>query len=160
MAGRWLGHALSALRQGISVGVEFGPRALEALVSLAETVEQSVYEDGSLVVGPDGLGFVLSNPPLRVGAFSGVRLRLDGTEVAPDRVRLRPGPGTPWRATDSISAVAPFELRPGVPTEVAVHGAVSRGGRPVHVRLEFDSIAIPPLVWFEFEAIPRRVRGS
>jgi hypothetical protein len=147
---RRFGPLLSLLRQGLSVGVEFGAHSLEALLWVAETVEQSVYERGSLTRTPEGLRFWLNNPPLRVGAFSSLRVAIDGTHVPAERARVRGGPGLPWRTLTEISGERPLELRPGERTEVAVEGVPSAGVRELTVRLELQSTAIPPLVWFEF----------
>lgn len=152
---RNLGRLLSVVRQGITVGADFGPRALEALLWVAESVEESVYEPGSFVHGPDGLRFALSNPPLRMGAFSSVRLRLDGTLWTASRTWLRAVPGAPRRTAESVTPERPLELRPGARLEVLLEAAAPRGRSPMRVRLELQSVAIPPLVWLEFEETPR-----
>lgn len=128
--------------------------SLEALLWIAETVEESVYARGSLRRVGNGLSFVLSNPPLRMGAFSAMRVRLNGGEVPPGSIRVRHGE-SPWRTAASIDRNAPLELRPGEPTEVAIDGTSVEEGQPVSVRFELQSIAIPPLVWLEFTEMPR-----
>ncbi len=148
-AGRFVA-VLSLARQGLSVGVEFGAHSLEALVGIAETVEESVYERGSLAGTDGGIAFALTNPPLRTGAFGEVRLRLDGTPVASDALRVRTAAAPVWRTASSVSARAPLELAAGVRTEFAVDDGRGRCDGELTVRLELKSVAIPPLVWFEF----------
>jgi hypothetical protein len=155
VSGHHLGTALSLVRQGLTVGREFGVHSLEALLWVAETVEESVYAPKSLIRTSTGLSFVLANPPLRMGAFSSLRLWLDGVQVPPAQARVRSGAVGAWRTAAEIGRSAPLELRPGAPTEVAIDGAPSGTERPVTVRLELESVAIPPLVWFEFTEVPR-----
>ncbi len=150
-----LGPALSLVRQGLSVGREFGMHSLEALLWVAETVEESVYVPRSLVRNAEGLSFILANPPLRVGAFSSLRFWVDRVEVPSARVRLGTGSPRVWRTAVEISGAAPLELRPGEPTEVALDQVATGVEREVTVRLELQSVAIPPLVWFEFTEAPR-----
>lgn len=155
MGGHHLGAALSLVRQGLTVGREFGVHSLEALLWVAETVEESVYAPRSLVRSGDGLSFVLANPPLRMGAFSSLRLWLDGVEVPSGDARVRSGAAQPWRTAADISRLAPLDLRPGEPTSVMIDRALPGAERPVTVRLELQSVAIPPVVWFEFTEVPR-----
>lgn len=155
MSGRLVGPTLSLVRQALSISREFGVHSLETLLFLAETVEDSVYSRGSLRRSGDGLSFVLANPPLRMGAFSSLSARLDGVEVPPQETRIRSGVNGAWRTADAISRAAPLELRPGEPTEVALGRVGVGAGQPVTIRLELQSVAIPPLVWLEFTEIPR-----
>lgn len=149
-------HLLSAARQGFELGFEHGAHSVEALLWVAETVEESVYRSGSLLGGPDGLRFVLSNPPLRGGAFSALRLRVNGAAVAPDRFRVRTAGMADWRPAATLSKAAPVEIVAGRPVEFGA--AVSLPvGAPAEVRLELECPAIPPLVWVEFRDI---VRGA
>jgi hypothetical protein len=159
MSERTVGAMLSLARQTVALGFEFGTHSLEALLWVAETVENSVYEAGSLVREGDGIAFALLNPPLRTGAFQSVRLSLDGQLVDPSRLRLRPGPGRPWQSAASISRETPFTIRPGQRTEVAGGTGPPVDGRPMDVRLELESVAIPPLVWLEFRDIVREPRS-
>lgn len=154
-----LASIFSLLRQGVTLGVDYGSRSVETLLSVAETVEGSVYEMGSLRVSKGDLEFRLANPPLRVGAFRQVRAVVDGVPVAPDATRFRVGAGTGWRSADVLDPDHPLELRPGVPTEFLLAGVGRPGRGPVHLRLEFESVAIPPLVWCEFSDEPRRGEG-
>lgn len=155
MSGHHPGSAFSLLRQGLTLGYDFGVHSLEALLWVAETVEESVYLPKSLVRTPLGLSFVLANPPLRLGAFSSLRVWLDGDELRPEETRLRAGPARPWRTTADVTESNPLELRPGEPTEFALDRVPVEEGRTVTVRLELQSVAIPPLVWFEFSEVPR-----
>lgn len=150
-----MGSLLSLLRQAFSLETEFGTRSIEALLWIAETVEESVYEAGSLACSSEGIVFNLVNPPLRVGAFGAVRLQVDGAPVDPSRLRLRSGPGTPWTTADRITPDSPWLLVPGGRTEFAADGPAPRIGRAVRLRLEWESLAIPPLVWFEFSDVAR-----
>ncbi|MGI0071379.1 MAG: hypothetical protein ACRECT_04840 [Thermoplasmata archaeon] len=155
MASRHVGGVLALLRQGLTLGIEYGTHSLEALIGVAETVEEGVYEPRSLRRTPHGLAFALDNPLLRVGAFTQLAIRVDGAEVRGGQVRLRPGAGAPWRTADSVGPDRPWALAPGDRTEVEVDGAFGEGARPVTVRMELRTPAIPPLVWFEFTESPR-----
>jgi hypothetical protein len=150
-----VGPTLSLVRQALSIGREFGVHSLEALLGVAETLEDSVYARGSLRRSGDGLSFALANPPLRMGAFSSVRVLLDGVAVPPGEIRVRPAEGGAWRTANEIHRAAPLELRPGEPTEISVEHATVGEGLAVTVRLELQNVAIPPLVWFEFTEVPR-----
>lgn len=145
-----IGRVLSLARQGVEIGLEYGPHSLEALLWIAETVEESVYEPGSLVRDPEGIRFTLGNPPLRMGAFSAFRLRWDGRPVDPALLRIRTGLGGSWRTAASVTADAPIELLPGVRIEVAAEVPQGIVGSSAVVRLELQCPAIPPLVWVEF----------
>lgn len=145
---------LSLLRQGLTLGVNYGTRTLGALLAVAETVEEAVYEPGSLRTVPGGLAFALDNPPLRVGAFVAVRILVGDVPVADDRARFRKGAGTPWRTAASVSDLLPFEWGPGERTEFQVDAATPVAGARVCVRIELRSAAIPPLVWCEIREVP------
>ncbi|MGA8604258.1 MAG: hypothetical protein WB788_04235 [Thermoplasmata archaeon] len=155
MSDHRLGPALSMVRQGLSVGREFGLHSLEALLWVAESVEESVYVPRSLVRRDEGLSFTLANPPLRVGAFSSLRLYVDRVEVPAGQVRVGTGSPLLWRSAAEISRSAPLELRPGDPTRVRLDRVAPVAEREVTVRLELQNVAIPPLVWFEFTEAPR-----
>ncbi len=149
MTGSRLGEAVSLLRQGVEIELRFGTHSLAAMAELAETVEASVYVPRSLVARPGGLAFSLANPPLRVGAFREVRVRVDGVPVPSPAVRIRwPGARDGTRASE-VTAGAPLRLRAGDPTDWEVDGVERRVGDPVVVRVELVSLAIPPLVWLE-----------
>ena len=149
MARHRLGEIVELVRQGIAVEVGFGTRSLEALVWVAESVEGSVYVPGSLHSTPTGVGFTLANPPLRVGAFGSIAASIDGEAVAPERVRFCGKDGRGWRTAAELRRDDPFVATPGNPTEFLLDlpsGAVP--GRAT-IRLELQSVAIPPLVWVE-----------
>ena len=135
--------------------MEFGSHSLEALLWVAETVESGVYRPGSLRRTSSGIAFVLDNPPLRAGAFAAARLLVDGTAVAPEMVRCRAMGSVSWQRFAELSTATPLELRPGMPTEVEAAVIPSRPDERIAVRLELTSLAIPPLVWFEFSDLAR-----
>jgi len=150
MRERGLAALVDLVREGLAIEIGFGSHSLEALLWVAETIEGSVYAPGSLVRTGRGLAFSLSNPPLRMGAFGALRAFVDGRPVAPTTVSVREGPGLPWRGTTSLSEEAPLSIRPGQRTEVAIEPWSGPSSGRLTVRLEFESVAIPPLVWFEF----------
>ena len=146
---------LSSIRQGVSVGLDFGSHSLAALIDVAETLESSIYEPGSLTLSGTRLSFGLLNPPLRVGAFSRVVLRCAGEEIPPGRGWWRPRGTSSWLPTDGISTEHPLLLRPGDRTQFAID--LDRPPEPgrVTVRLELTSVAIPPTVWMEIAETPQ-----
>jgi hypothetical protein len=144
------GSLLRLASDAVLLELEFGTQSLEALAWIGRTVESSVYLSGSLARTPTGFRFALANPPLRIGAFSGVRLLVEGTPVDPAQVRLRVGPGLPWRTTTSLSAEHPLELQAGSTLEFESNSPLEGTPKTLTIRLEFQSIAIPPLVWVEF----------
>ncbi|MGA9838994.1 MAG: hypothetical protein WBF81_07145 [Thermoplasmata archaeon] len=144
------GNLLSLVRQGLTLSVQFGPHSVEALLWVAETIEEGVYEAGSLRRTAEGIAFALDNPLLRVGAFASLAVRVNGEPVSGARVRFRPGAGTPWRTAESVTSGSSFSLAPGDRTEVEVDGRFGRPGDPVTVRIELRTPAIPPRVWLEF----------
>jgi len=148
MAPDRVGGWLSLLRQGLQLDVDFGTHSLEAMAWIAEVVESSIYRRGSLYRTADGIRFVLDNPPLRLGAFYRLGLQVNGTPVAPERWTIRAGSAAA-RTAASVGAASPVELRAGEPVEVAASIGPLVG--TVRVRLELDSVAIPPRVWMEFD---------
>jgi hypothetical protein len=149
-----VGGVFSLLRQGLTLGVQFGTHSVEALLWVAQTLEEAVYQPGSLTHSAEGISFVLDNPLLRVGAFTSVRILVDGVEVPAERVHLRPGPGTPWRTAAAVGPDSPFALAPGDGSEFAVAGNFPTGPDGMTVRIELHEPAIPPRVWFQFWEIP------
>lgn len=140
---------LGLVRQGISIGWRFGADALEEMGRVAELLERSVYEAGSLHRAPGGVAFTWRNPPLRMGAFRSVRATVDGAEADAARATVWPGrAGTPVPFR-SVTPERPLVLPIGERTDffLPVDGRVS--SRPT-VRVELRSVAIPPLVWYEF----------
>ena len=145
-----VGSLLSLVRQGLALEVSFGTHSIEALLWVAETVEEAVYRPRSMVRGPRGIEFELCNPPLRLGAFRAVRVSLDGRPVPAQALRIRIGPSILWREATSVSDAVPIDLVPGEPIRFAVDTTAPPVGRRLTVRVELDSVAIPPLVWLEF----------
>lgn len=160
MSDRRFGAILSLARQGLTVGLEFGPHSLEALLGIAEVVEESVYEPRSLVRTDSGIAFALANPPLRTGGFSQLRIRVNGTDVPPEAIHLRTRSAPEWRAAASVTAAAPLELEAGTRTEFRADGTWAAPSDELTVRLELRSVAIPPLVWFEFTDRPTARRSE
>lgn len=150
-----LGSILRLVGDALRLEAEFGTHSIEMLAWIASTVEASVYLPSSMVRTPSGFRFSLANPPLRIGAFSALRVGVDGSTVPADQVRLRAGPGTPWRGSGELSPAHPLELEAGTRTEIDVQWPGVDGHRSVQVRLELQSVAIPPLVWLEIRDTPR-----
>jgi hypothetical protein len=145
-----VGRACSVARQGIELGIDFGVHSVEALVWIAETIEESVYRVGSLARTPEGIRFSLSNPPLRAGAFSAFRVAWNGTPVDPVHLRLRAGPDAEWRTGASVAPAALVDLLPGRTIDVTARVPPAEIGPTATVRVELECPAIPPLVWVEF----------
>jgi hypothetical protein len=137
------------LRESLSLIAEFGLRSTARLAYVADFLERSVYASKSLHAVPDGVGFTLLNPPLRVGAFSSVRVAWDGTFVPGERAFLRPEGHSIERPFSDISLSRPVELRPGQRVDFRLLD-IPAGSGSHRVRLELSNIAVPPLVWFEF----------
>ncbi len=144
---------LSVLRQGVSLGSEFGWEALAEFTRIGEFLEKSIYREGSLRLDREGkISLVLDNPPLRVGAFLGAYLSLDGVELPPEDSwcvderfgRLRP--------LSSLSRADPLILRPGESTTFSAKPPGPCGSGVHTVRLTLHSVAIPPPVWLEVTA--------
>ena len=117
---------------------------------------------GSFVRTRTGVAFALANPPLRSGAFRAIRARIQNEPVGAEHIRVRRGPGQAWRTAGSVNEAHPFEWNTGDPAEFDIDWLDRpRPGR-LTVRLELDSIAIPPLVWLEFVGVPEplAVEGS
>lgn len=140
---------LGVVRQGLHLLVSFGLRPLEEMTRVAELLEHSVYEHGSLVRAGAGVSFVLLNPPLRMGAFSRASLTWDGAPVAPECSFVLPGGRGPPRALSDLSRERPLTLPVGERSRFTLEPTTVSEG--VHrVRLDLQSVAIPPRVWFEF----------
>jgi hypothetical protein len=150
------GGLLSLLRQGLSIGVRFGSQSVEALLWVAQSIEEGIYVDGSLRRTPRGIAFDLDNPILRVGAFCELTVRVDGTILPGEQVRFRPRDGSEWRTANSVSNDRPWALGPGDRTRFELDGTFGHELDPITVRLELRTRAIPPLVWFEFEERPAK----
>lgn len=158
MKGHGLRVDLSLLRQGISIGFEFGAVALTELARLGEFIERNVYEPRSLREDNDGISFTLLNPPLRMGAFSDALLRWNGRPV-PRNDSWVESAGGMVRSFAMIGRATPITLPTGQRTRVRFR-AEDRASGSQHVRLELRSAAIPPLVWVEFHDILTRNEGG
>jgi hypothetical protein len=147
---------LSLLRQGIGLGLDYGLHSLEELARLGAFLEHTVYESGSLRVEEGRAVFTLLNPPLRMGAFSGVRVLWDGSAIPPAEVVVA-REGYPKVEPSEIDRDHPFTIPVGSRTHFRLHAATPD---PAHhrIRLELQSVAIPPKVWFEFTDILRPER--
>jgi hypothetical protein len=148
------------VRQGLAIEGQFGVHPLEALIWVARTVEESIYQPRSFVRTPTGIAFTLANPPLRSGAFSSLRIGVNGQPPSAEHIRVRSGATGPWRVASTFSRADPLELRPGEPTEYEVDVALVGVPHRFTVRLEFQSVAIPPLVWIEFTDRPHSGPGG
>jgi hypothetical protein len=140
---------LELVKQGIGITTGLGIGGMEGLGRMALLVGLNVYEFGSLKPTGEGVTFTLRNPPLRMGAFSAIRAFWDKVQVPPTmlQVSVRGSP-TATRA-DRIDRDHPFTIPVGKRTDFRLDiGAAVPG--PHHVRLELQSVAIPPLVFFEF----------
>lgn len=137
------------LREAISLVHEFGLHSADRLAHVAEFLERSVYLTDSLRVVPGGVGFTLLNPPLRVGAFSSVRVAWDGLPIPPDHAFVLGEGHAIERSLLDITLSRPIELHPGERIDFRLAGPREISGTH-RVRLELQSVAVPPLVWFEF----------
>lgn len=148
-----MGHShlrvdLGLVRQGVHLAIDFGLQPVEELTRVAELLEHSVYELGSLRGDGREVRFVLRNPPLRTGAFGSVRLFWDGAPQ-PTAGAWAAGPDGTRRPLDALRRESPLLLPVGRRTRFGFPFAGPVAG--VHrVRLELRSVAIPPTIWMEF----------
>ncbi|MCI4330329.1 MAG: hypothetical protein L3K19_00575 [Thermoplasmata archaeon] len=142
---------LSLLDQGISLGIGYGFHAVVELARLGELLLHSVYEPGSLRIEGGRAAFTLRNPPLRMGAFSAVRVLWDGTEIPAGQVTVVPD-GLPPRPSAEVDRDRPLTIPVGARCEFLLHPTAGDSHRH-RIRLELQSIAIPPKVWFEFSDV-------
>ena len=144
------------LRDGLQIGRRYGFRSLEELARIALFMESAIYEPKSLQSVPGGVRFALRNPPLRMGAFSGLSLLWDGVPVPPNACSVRPAAaGVPVRFSD-VGPAAPVVLPVGERVEFRAEMAPPTPG-PHTAFLELQSLAIPPKVWFR---VTDQVRAS
>jgi hypothetical protein len=153
---RPLSARFSLLGQGLLIGRTFGARSIAGLLRTAELLERNLVEPGSGMVGPEGLEFLLRNPPLRPGAFYALRASVDTVPVPPELSFLGPAADDEVRSFAEISRENPVGLHAGVRQRVRL-----RSGTPMRpgthtVRLELTNVAIPLTSWLEFTA---RFRG-
>jgi hypothetical protein len=149
---------LSLLRQGFSLGARFGLHSLEALARVGLDLEEGVYRSGSLLIAPAGVRFRLTNPPLRVGAFHSVRVIWDGVPVAPDAGGVATERRPAARTLAAITPEDPLELGVGESSEFSLRLPPAQIPGHHRVRIEWLSVAVPPLVWLEFTDEPRAPR--
>lgn len=139
---------LSLVGQGVALGWDYGVHSLVGLARVAELLLHSVYEPGSLREEGGRVTFTLRNPPLRMGAFSGVRILWDGSLVDPSATQIAPD-GVPPRTLSELGRESPVTIPVGRRTRFFLP-AVKADGHRHRVRLELQSVAIPPRVWYEF----------
>jgi hypothetical protein len=144
-------------KEGLVVGWHFGSRSIAGLVRIAEYIERSVLLEGSFRRTATGFRFILLNPPLRLGAFVGAELVLDGTPLDGTEVTVRSEERPEPRTLASIAPAEPIHLLPGVPVEFSVRTSAPLDDAIHTVRLNLENAAIPPRVWFEFR---ERLTGS
>ena len=140
---------LSLVHQGFEIAAGFGVRSLEGLVSVAELLESSVYEAGSLRRTPTGFSFTLLNPPLRMGAFRELRVIVNGVAIPGALASVRLGDPPTETGLNAVDREHPVVLPVGERSRFEVRTPAPATGR-LQVRLELQSVAIPPRVWFEF----------
>ena len=146
---RQLRGDVGLLKEAVSLIREFGLASAERLAHVAEFLERSVYAPKSLHATADGVGFSLLNPPLRVGAFSALRVSWDGTSLPAGQVFVRRAGEAVERPASDIAEGRPIDLLPGQRIDFRLAGVPTSSGHH-RVRLELQNIAVPPLVWFEF----------
>jgi hypothetical protein len=139
---------LALLREGLAIGREFGVHSLEEMARLALYLSGAVYDAGSLRRTAEGVEFALYCPPLRVGAFQRVGLVWDGRPIAPPDGTARPADAATPVRFDAIDRARPLVLPVGRRVEFTARMAPPPDG-PHTIRLELQSVAIPPLVWFQ-----------
>lgn len=157
MSCRTIGLDLSLLRQAISIAREGGLSSLEELARLGAFLEKAFYVADSLRSHPDHIEFEIENPPLRMGAFRAARLLWDGESVPPERCVIAPGRDGP-RPFSEVSELQPLTIPSGRRTTIMAAIACPSESRHT-VRLELQSIAIPPVVWLEFYDRARAVEA-
>jgi hypothetical protein len=140
---------LRLVRDGVRVAFDFGVPTLTGLVAVAELLGHDVYEVGSLQRTTEGVRFLLRNPPLRMGAFSGLKLFVEGQPIPPPDAQVIPGGADRPVRFSEIDRAHPVTLPIGQRTAFHLRLASIPSG-PLHLRLELQSVAIPPLVWLEF----------
>ena len=157
MADLRVSSVLRLATEAVGLGWDFGLETLEALAWVARTVQASVYISDSLVRTDKGFRFALANPPLRIGAFSSLRVLVEGVPIPPEQVRVRLTPAGPWKVSSEFGTEHPLELQAGSGIEFDTDWPIEAKSGPVRIRLELQNIAIPPLVWMEFRETPREI---
>jgi hypothetical protein len=139
---------LQLFRQGLTIGRGFGLHSLQEMARVALYLESAIYDRGSLRAVPDGVTFALNSPPLRMGAFQRVSLAWDRNPLAPADCTVRPVDRAVPVRFDAIDRARPLVLPAGRRVEFAARMEPPPSGAHT-VRLELESVAIPPTVWFE-----------
>ena len=151
MRGRAVRLDLELAKEGVLLGWYFGARSVSELVRIANYIQTSVYDRGSLRKRPDGFEFRLANPPLRLGAFHRAFLHVDGAPVPGERVRVRVQGAVEFRSLASLSPDRPLPLLPGRSAEFRVESDPPPArGRTLEIRIDLFNVAIPPPVWIQF----------
>lgn len=151
---------VSLVEEGLELFARFGFGSLEELARTAWEVERGVYRPGSMVRTEAGVAVPLRNPPLRIGAFRSIAVAWDGTLLDGSSVTVStdrsPGP----RPIASVTAALPLELELGEGSRFELALPEDPGKAPHRVRIEWRSLAIPPLVWLELrDVVAERERG-
>jgi hypothetical protein len=144
------------MADAVKIAHEYGFRSLEELTRIAVILQAAIYESHSLRTIPGGVRFALHNPPLRMGAFSGMALQWDEHPVPAEACTVRPAASSaPVRFSD-IGRNSPVVLPPGERVEFTAQVPTPSSGTHT-ARLELRSLAIPPAVWFR---LTDRVRAG
>jgi hypothetical protein len=146
--GHRLGVDLGLLRAGLAIGRGFGLHSLEEMARIALYLESAIYDRGSLREIPGGVTFALHSPPLRMGAFQRAQLHWDARPLAPGRCAAHPAGAPGPLPFDTITRSRPLVLPVGRRVEFSAE-MEPPGPGPHTVRLELESVAIPPVVWFQ-----------
>jgi hypothetical protein len=146
--GHRLGVDLGLLRAGLEIGRGFGLHSLEEMARIALYLESAVYDRGSLRHVPDGIAFALHSPPLRMGAFQRASLMWDGELLPLADCTARPADRPAPARFDAIDRAHPLVLPVGGRIEFAARMPPPDAG-PHTIRVELESVAIPPVVWFQ-----------
>ena len=141
---------LALLQQGLELGWKYGLGSLEELARTAWELEHGIYRVGSLLRTPAGVRFDLRNPPLRIGAFRSVAVGWDGRAVPPDRGWVATDRAPALRPLSSVGPDRPLELEVGEGSRFEIALSEDPGRGPHAVRIEWRSVAVPPLIWLEF----------
>lgn len=143
-----LGIDLGLLREGLQIGRGFGLHSLEEMARIALYLESAVYDRGSLRPIPDGIAFALHSPPLRMGAFQRVSLTWDGRLLPLVDCTAHPVDLPAPVRLDTIDRPHPLILPVGERIEFAAVVPPPEAG-PHTIRVDLESVAIPPVVWFQ-----------
>ncbi len=127
---------------------EFGTKAITELARTASLAGLQVFERGSLKATPDGVRFTFRNPPLRMGAFSAIRVFWDRQRVPDADVTVQVRGSPPPTSLAKVKANRPFTVPVGQRTDFVLRLPTPAEGAH-RLRLELQSVAIPPMVFWE-----------